>query len=105
MARRGSILIEPFKIAVDEYTPTRPRIIWPAVILAASRNERVIGRAIILTLSTSTRKGFNQSGAPPGSRLAVKVLGARIALERISLNHIVTPRGRAKIRWLEYLKV
>ena len=39
---------------------------WPALILAAKRKERVKGRTKILTVSIITKNGFNQSGAPPG---------------------------------------
>ena len=42
--------------------PIRPSTICPALIFAASRKERVIGRIIILRDSTRTRKGFNQPG-------------------------------------------
>ena len=45
---------------------------WPAVIFAASRNLRVIGRTEILVVSINTRKGFNHLGAPPGRREAVQ---------------------------------
>lgn len=58
------------------YTPTNLRITWPAVMFAASRKDKVIGRIRILRDSTRTRKGFSQSGAPLGSSLAVKDLGA-----------------------------
>jgi len=54
--------------AAAQYTPTRLRTIWPALMLAASRNERVKGRTIILVVSISTRNGFNQSGAPSGRK-------------------------------------
>jgi hypothetical protein len=40
----------------------------PALIFAASRNDKVIGRTIIEDDSISTRNGFNQSGAPSGSK-------------------------------------
>ena len=52
------------------YEPMRPRTTCPAVILADSRKERVNGRTIILVDSIRTKKGFNQSGAPPGRRFA-----------------------------------
>ena len=73
-------------------------MMWPAVILAASRKDKVIGRARILTVSTSTRKGFSQSGAPPGRSPAVKVLGAYKTPDKIKENHIVNPRGNVKIK-------
>ena len=85
-------------MAAEEYTPISPKIIWPAVIFAARRKERVTGRAIILTVSTSTRKGFSQSGAPPGRRPARKDFGEYIALERIKESQSERPRGRVKIR-------
>ena len=38
----------------------------PALMLAASRNDRVIGRTRILVVSIRTRNGFSHEGAPPG---------------------------------------
>jgi len=37
-------------------------------MLAASRNDSVAGRTIILVVSISTRNGFSQSGAPSGRK-------------------------------------
>lgn len=48
---------------------------WPALIFAANRKERVTGRKIILVVSIRTRNGFNHEGAPPGSSLAAAVEG------------------------------
>lgn len=45
---------------------------WPAVILAASRNLKVRGRMHILTSSMILRRGFNHLGAPLGRREAMK---------------------------------
>jgi hypothetical protein len=39
-------------------------------MFATNRTEIVIGRTKILTLSTKTKKGFNQPGAPPGKNMA-----------------------------------
>jgi len=44
------------------------RTMWPALMFAASRNESVRGRTIILVVSIIIRKGFNQSGAPSGRK-------------------------------------
>lgn len=78
---------------------------WPAVILAASRNDRVIGRTIILVVSMSTRNGFNQSGAPSGRKWANDFFGDCCHLDRINLSHIGIPRDRVKIKWLDKLNV
>ena len=45
-------------------------------MFAISRTERVTGRAIILTVSIRTRKGFNAAGAPIGRSAATTELGA-----------------------------
>jgi hypothetical protein len=55
-------ILEAIKILIKDKT------ICPAVILAANRNDRVIGRTMILVLSIKTRNGFNQSGAPSGRK-------------------------------------
>lgn len=91
------------KTAALAYTPIRPRIIWPAVIFAASRKESVIGRTRILSVSTKTKKGFNQSGAPPGKSPAVKEVGAYNALEMIRESQSDSPSGIVIIRCLEKL--
>ncbi len=43
---------------------------WPALMLAANRKARVKGRTVMLIVSIITRNGFNQFGAPDGSRCA-----------------------------------
>ena len=43
----------------------------PALMLAMSRTERVIGRTKILTVSISTKKGLRGAGAPIGSNPAI----------------------------------
>jgi len=63
-------------IAALPYTPINVRTMCPAVIFAANRKDRVIGRTRFLTVSIKTKNGFNQSGAPLGSSLARKVYGA-----------------------------
>ncbi len=42
--------------------------VWPAVILAPSRNLNVIGRTEILVVSTVTKKGDSQLGELVGSK-------------------------------------
>lgn len=73
---------------------------WPALMLAARRKERVRGRAEALDVSTSTRKGFNQEGAPPGRSMAMNFIGREKMEERISLNHSVKPKEKVNRRWL-----
>jgi hypothetical protein len=77
----------------------------PAVILAANRNDRVIGRTRILVISIRIKKGFNQSGAPSGRRWAIDFFGACCHLDKINLSHIGSPKDKVKIRWLDKLKV
>jgi len=47
----------------------------PALMFAARRKERVIGRTVILVVSINTKNGFNQSGAPSGRKWAINILG------------------------------
>jgi len=86
------------KIAISTIT------MWPALIFAASRKERVIGRTENLDDSTSTRKGFNQGGAPPGSRLAINFIGREEMEDIIILSHRVMPKANVNNRWLDRLK-
>jgi hypothetical protein len=78
---------------------------WPAVILAASRNDRVNGRTIILVVSIRTRNGFNQSGAPSGRKCAVEFLGLKKKDEMINLNHRGSAKDKDIIRCLDNLNV
>lgn len=78
---------------------------WPALILAARRNDRVRGRTTILVVSMITRNGFSQSGAPSGNRWAIVFFGLRNVLDRINLSHIGNPRERVNIKCLDVLKV
>lgn len=73
---------------------------WPALILAASRKDRVIGRRRILAVSIKTRKGFSQSGAPEGRSEAAKYDGEFLIDEMISANHIGSPSLSVKRRCL-----
>jgi hypothetical protein len=77
----------------------------PALMFAASRNDRVIGRIMILVDSISTRKGFSHSGAPSGSRCAVVALMFQVRLDIISASQRGRPKDSVKIRWLEVLNL
>jgi hypothetical protein len=70
----------------------------PALIFAASRNDNVRGRTVILVVSISTRKGFNQSGAPSGRKWAINIFGNLISLDMIIDIHRGSPSDRVKIR-------
>ena len=55
--------------------PIKPNTMCPALMFAASRNDRVIGRTAILTVSIIIRAGLNHPGAPEGSRCAINIFG------------------------------
>ena len=78
--------------------PTSLNTMWPALILAARRNERVRGRTIILVVSISTRNGLSQSGAPSGRKWATEALKDLVNLDRTILSHTGSPMVRVKIR-------
>jgi hypothetical protein len=77
----------------------------PAIILAASRTDKVIGRIILLIISINTIKGINGAGVPIGTRCARKSVMLLIILNIMKL----TQKGRAKdkvmARWLVDVKV
>ena len=58
------------------YTPSIPRITWPATIFAISRTARVINRTTTLTISMRMRNGIKGVGAPVGTKEASQDLGA-----------------------------
>ena len=76
---------------------------WPALILAASRKDRVIGRTNVLTVSIRTRNGFSHAGAPPGRREARAVEVLNLNLDIIRLSHKGRPNLKVKKRWEEEL--
>lgn len=86
-----------------KYTLIRVKTMWPALIFAASRNDRVIGRTMVLTVSIKIRNGFSQAGAPPGSKDASLVERLNLKLEIIRLNHRGSPKVKVKKRWEEEL--
>lgn len=88
-------------IAPTQYRLIRVRTICPAVMFAANRNDRVIGRTKILVVSIMTRNGFSHSGAPSGRKCATDFFGEYINDEIIILNHIGRPIDSVKIRCLD----
>ena len=66
----------------------------PALMFAISRTERVIGRAIILTVSIRTKKGFNAAGAPIGNKAATTEPGAAITPEIIKQSQRGNPKEK-----------
>jgi hypothetical protein len=77
----------------------------PALIFAASRKDRVIGRTIILDDSMRTRNGFSQLGAPSGRRCAIVALIDLTALDIIKSIHIGRPILKVNRRCLVILNV
>jgi hypothetical protein len=78
---------------------------WPALILAANRNDRVIGRTTTLVDSIITRNGFNQSGAPSGRKWAIDFFKLCVKVDKINLSQIGSPNDMVKIKCLEVLNV
>lgn len=81
------------RIKVAVKVPIRVRRMWPVLMFAARRNDRVRGRAEMLLISIPNRNGFSQFGAPLGSRLDknLKIFRARDEIMMAS------QRGRAKV--------
>jgi len=84
--------------------PISPRTIWPALILAASRNDRVRGRTVTLVVSINTRNGLSQSGAPSGKKCAIDFLIDLKNLDIIIASQSGSPKIKVKIRCLDVLK-
>lgn len=62
-------------IAPTQYSLIKVNTMWPAVMFAASRKDRVIGRTRILVVSIITKNGFSHSGAPSGRKWATDFFG------------------------------
>ena len=87
------------------YVPISVRTICPAVMLAASRKERVSGRESVLRVSTRTRNGVSQEGAPLGERLAVVCMMLNVMAERIIVSHNGKPKLAVNKMWLVRLNM
>lgn len=79
-------------------------MMWPALILAANRNDKVIGRTRVLRVSIITKKGFNHIGAPEGSKWAANEEGLKVAADKTIINQIGSPKAKEKRMWEENLK-
>jgi len=83
--------IEDVKTREEAAIPMSPRTMCPALIFAASRKERVIGRTAILTVSIRIRAGLSHAGAPDGRRCAINIFGENREEERIKENQSGRP--------------
>lgn len=101
------IVVKIINDEIDEYQAAAAYILisvktmCPAVMFAANRNDRVIGRTKILVVSIITKKGFNHSGAPSGRKWAVDFFGAKLKLDINILIHIGKPIHSVIIKCLE----
>ncbi len=77
----------------------------PAIILAASRTESVIGRIHLLIISIITIKGINKPGVPKGTRWASIFLGVFIIPRRVWPIQRGRARVMVKLKWLDEVKV
>lgn len=93
------------KILYVKYMPINVKTICPAVIFAARRNLKVIGRTEILMVSINTRKGFNHLGAPPGSNAAAQEEGLVNIPDIIRASHKGSPITSVNDRCLVALKI
>ena len=104
---KGNSIIVPNgeeNIAAIVYVPSKDKTICPALMFAANRKERVIGRAMILVVSIITRNGFNHIGAPPGNKFAKKEDKLYEIADIIILNHKTEPKETENKRCLDVLK-
>ena len=77
----------------------------PALMLAARRTDRVMGRSKILVVSIRINAGLKASGAPVGRRWAAAAAGLWAHPEIRSESHIGRAKVRVKTKWLLTLNV
>ena len=70
----------------------------PAVMLAANRKERVIGRIRHLRVSIRTNAGARAFGALLGTKWAKNILKLKVTPDRISPSHRGSPSVIEKIK-------
>lgn len=77
----------------------------PAIIFAARRTERVIGRIIFLVVSINTIKEERGIGVLFGTRCENILFVLLIHPKIIVVNHRGKARERVKVKWLEAVKI
>lgn len=77
----------------------------PAIMLAVSRIDRVIGRIIKLIDSISTIKGIRMRGVPWGVKWENKSLKKNQILNNIIEIHIVRDNDKENLRCLDAVKI
>lgn len=93
--KRISALARGRKINQELLTSWLPKSVrrrCPAIILAASRTDRVIGRMRFLIISITTINGIRTGGVPVGTKWARNSVRLLISLNKIKASH----RGSAK---------
>lgn len=76
-----------------------PRMTWPALMFAANRNDKVIGRIYELRVSTSDKNHEIGGGVFSGKRWADMGLSPVDVAMVNSVNHRITPILIVTIRW------
>ena len=94
-AMRGEASV---KVAIS-----RPMIIWPAIMLAASRRPRVTGRIITLTISMRPMTGARPRGSAVPMSMADLLKGAVLEVANTLANQRGSASVRLNRRWLESL--
>lgn len=96
-SKRNSAVITPGNSLQDEVTiwlPSKVNKRWPAIIFAANRTDKVIGRIMFLIISMITIKGISAAGVPIGTKWARKSVILLIILNIMNLNQ----KGKANER-------
>lgn len=85
--------------------PSSESIKCPAIILAVSRTDRVIGRMMFLIISMITMKGSNGAGVPDGTMWANIIFGDFAHPKIIIDSHRVNASGRFSMMCLVGVKI
>jgi len=83
------------------WPPNKANKRWPAIILAANRTAKVMGRIIDLTVSIITITGIKGAGVPRGTKWAIILLNCRTIDQTIDPNQIGNERANVKTKCLE----
>jgi len=81
------VIVFIFNIRVVVKLHNRPKIMCPAIIFAANRTDKVMGRIDSLINSTQTIKGVINIGVPLGIRCAFSFFGVFIIGYMTDINH------------------
>lgn len=93
------------RFALSPWLPKRVSKRCPAIIFAANRTDKVIGRIMFLISSIKTINGINAGGVPKGTKWAKAWIVSLIHENKIKESHKGSAKHKLTTRWLVAVKI